>query len=151
MLFTLPPYFENFGKRLVKSPKLYFYDTGLLCHLLGVRKMDIGPTFSLWGNIFENMVISDLLKKNEHRIGMREYFFWRDSKGHEIDLMYLEGDAFNIYEIKASSNIQSKMFEGMNYFQEISSKRVKEKILIYGGKETQKRTEYRILPWSEAY
>jgi uncharacterized protein len=151
VLFTLPPYFENFGKRLIKSPKLYFYDTGLLCHLLGVRKMNIDPNFSHWGHIFENMVISDLLKKNEHRIGMREYYFWRDSKGHEIDLVYKDGDAFNIYEIKASSTIQSKMFEGLNYFHEISGKRVKDKILIYGGKEIQKRTEFRILPWSEAY
>jgi predicted AAA+ superfamily ATPase len=150
VLFLLPPYFENFGKRLIKSPKLYFYDTGLLCHLLGVRKSNIGPTFSHWGHIFENMIISDLLKQNEHSVGLKEYYFWRDSNGHEIDLLYREGDSFSIYEIKASGTVQSKMFEGLNYFYDISGNKVKEKILIYGGKQIQKRNEILILPWSEA-
>lgn len=149
VLFTLPPYYENFGKRLIKSPKLYFYDTGLLCHLLGIRKSKIHPTSAHWGQVFENLVIAEMVKQNAHRIDLKDFYFWRDSKGHEIDLLYPSEEALVTYEIKASSTILSRMFEGLDYFENISTRPVKEKILIYGGNQTQKRSRYIVLPWSQ--
>lgn len=148
IIYQLPPYFKNYGKRIIKSPKLYFYDVGLLCHLLGIRKSNISPTHPNYGHIFENMIITELIKKNEHRELLRDYYFWRDSKGHEIDLMYHDGDALHIYEIKSSSTIQSRMFEGLEYFTKISTEPIEDKVVVYGGKEVQNGTEFTVLPWS---
>ncbi|HMQ48909.1 MAG TPA: ATP-binding protein [Saprospiraceae bacterium] len=79
LIFQLPPYFKNFNKRIVKTPKLYFYDTGLLAFLLGSRSpnQEIDPALS--GSLFENMVIAELHKQNHHRLTLKEFFFWRDS------------------------------------------------------------------------
>lgn len=148
ILFQLRHHNQDYGKRLIKSPKLYFYDVGLLCNLLGIRKSNISPTHPNYGHIFENLIITELIKKNEHRELLRDYYFWRDSKGHEIDLMYHNGDALHIYEIKSSSTIQSRMFEGLEYFTKISTEPIEDKKVVYGGKEVQSRTEFTVLPWS---
>jgi predicted AAA+ superfamily ATPase len=148
IIYQLPPYFKNYGKRLIKSPKLYFYDVGLLCHLLGIRKSNISPMHPSYGHVFENLIITELIKKNEHRELLRDYYFWRDSKGHEVDLMYHDGDVLHIYEIKSSSTIQSRMFEGLEYFTKISTEPIEEKVVVYGGVEVQNRTEFTVVPWS---
>ena len=85
--FTLLPHFKNFNKRLVKTPKLYFYDTGLLCYLLGINTMEQLTTHPLRGNIFENFIISEYLKKKNNCGEEVNLYFWRDQKGHEIDLL----------------------------------------------------------------
>lgn len=149
ILFRLPPYFKNNGKRLVKSQKLYFYDVGLLCHLLNIRKGKLTPTNAMWGSIFENMIVSELVKQNAHEVLYRDYYFWRDSKGHEVDLLFDEGSALYTYEIKSSSTIKQDMFKGLDYFNGISEEEVASKCLIYGGKEAQNRTKYKVLPWLE--
>lgn len=149
VLFQLPPYFKNYGKRMIKSPKLYFYDVGLLCHLLSIRKGNISPIHPMWGSIFENLVVSELMKQNEHTGLARDYYFWRDSKGHEVDLLYQQGEALHLYEIKASSTIQSKMFDGLDYFQKISNEHIAGKYLVYSGSQAQKRTEHTVMPWEE--
>jgi len=149
ILFQLPPYFKNYGKRLIKSSKLYFHDVGLLCHLLGIRKSNFSPTHTMWGHVFENMIVSELIKQNEHHGLERDYYFWRDSKGHEIDLLYFNGESLITYEIKSSSTIQNRMFEGLEYFSKITDDPIEEQILIYGGQESQKRTKYTVLPYLE--
>jgi len=149
VIFMLQPYFVNYGKRTIKSPKLYFYDVGLLCHLLSIRKSDISPLHPMWGSIFENMVVSELTKQNHHSGLLRDYYFWRDSKGHEVDLLYEKGQSLTIYEIKSSSSVQEKMFSGLKYFEGISGDQVTEQFLVYGGDKEQKRTDYHVLPWSE--
>lgn len=149
VLFTLPPFFENFGKRYIKSPKLYFYDTGLLAHLLGIRKGKVDPTHALWGQLFENMIVSEYIKQDAHETGMREFYFWRDSKGHEVDLLYQEGDELTLVEIKASKTVLSKMFDGLDYVENISTWKIKNKVLIYGGDQRQFRTDYKVIPWHE--
>src|SRR5690606_17828857 len=87
IVFLLYPYHENFNKRLVKTPKLYFYDTGLICYLLGIREHQEVLTNRLKGNLFENMVIANFQKINEHRYLHRDYYFWQDHNGLEVDLL----------------------------------------------------------------
>ncbi len=149
ILFTLPPYFNNYGKRLIKSPKLYFYDTGLLCHLLGIRRVRIDPLHTSWGSIFENLIISELIKQNENTGIDRDFYFWRDSKNREIDLLFNNGEGLEIMEIKSSTTIHNRMFEGLDYFSRISDEPVIKKSLVYGGSEFQKRSNYTIMPWSQ--
>jgi len=147
ILFMLQPYYQNYGKRLTKRPKLYFYDTGLLCHLLGIRKGDLAPTHPMWGHLFENMMIGELIKQNEHLALDREYYFWRDAKGHEVDLLFQTGSALHVYEIKASSTIQSRMFAGLDFFERLATETIAQKALVYGGEEEQKRSAYTLMPW----
>lgn len=148
IIFLLNPYFENFNKRIVKSPKLYFYDTGLLSYLLGYRDVSDLDEQSVIGNLFENMIVSELLKQNHHQYQLREYWFWRDSHGNEIDVLTRQGNRFDIFEIKSTQTIMPKLMKGMNQFAEISG-RVKSKTLIYGGDEKQDRSEIKVRSWRD--
>ncbi len=145
IVFQLPPYFQNFNKRIIKTPKLYFYDTGLLAFLLGARGGDLDR--ELLGSLFENMIVAELLKQNHHRLLLREFFFWRDSNGNECDLLAPMGNAFDVFEIKAGLTIYPKHFHGMDFFDTASGGKVRHKTLIYGGLENQDRTAYRVRGW----
>jgi hypothetical protein len=161
ILFQVAPYFENFSKRVVKSSKIYFYDTGLLSYLLGIRNVeDVGES-TLWGSLFENLVVSEMYKQNEHQNLLHDFWFWRDSAGKEIDLIIKRGLKFDLFEIKSTQTIKQQLFKHMDYFDRISQKkkdqhensstikRVASKTLIYGGASNQKRTEYEIRVWNE--
>ena len=148
IVYLLPPYYKNYNKRLIKSPKLYFYDTGLLSYLSGVRNGYVSPISSIWGQLFENMVVSDLVKQNYHQNTLKEFYFWRDSHGHEIDLLSEENDQLKTYEIKASSTLSSNMFEGLEYFSKISGVQNLSQNLIYGGTESQIRNDSQVIPWN---
>jgi len=147
ILFTLKPYFKNYSKRVVKSPKLYFYDTGLLCHLLDIRKGNFSPSHSMWGNVFENMVVCEYEKQNYHFSQLREYWFWRDSHGNEVDLLYPTSEKVNLFEIKSSTTISEKMFKGLNRFAKNAGDNTGNKSIIYGGEKDQLRTNYQIKSW----
>jgi predicted AAA+ superfamily ATPase len=148
IIFLLPPYHKNFNKRLVKSPKLYFYDTGLVSHLLGVKTAD-ELNQSLKGSLFENMIISEFLKQNEHQYLFRNFYFWRDSNGLEVDLMHINSGKINIFEIKSSSTITNDSFKGLKAFQEIAGTHIGQKTLIYAGTENQERTQYLVRAWCD--
>ncbi len=147
IIFLLPPYFENFNKRIIKSPKLYFYDTGFLSFLLGLRQKADFENQSLAGNLFENLIVADLFKRNFHEYQLREYWFWRDSNGHEIDLLTKHRGGFDIFEIKSTQTVLPQLIKGMKYFDEISNGLVKDKTLIYGGNDNQDRTNYSVRNW----
>ncbi len=147
IVFQLPPYFQNFNKRLVKTPKLYFYDTGLLCHLLGVRESNAFINTSLKGVLFENLIIAECYKQNYHQYMHKDFYFWRDSNGNEVDLLIPHATTFDIFEIKASQTILSNQFKGLNFLQNIAPHAVSAKTLIYGGLENQSRTEYNVKSW----
>jgi Predicted ATPase (AAA+ superfamily) len=102
-VFALPPYFDNFGKRVIKSPKYYFTDTGLLCYLLGIETTDQVSRDPLVGNLFENLVVLEALKARYNRGLTSMLYFYRDSRGHEIDLLYSAGGQLTGIEIKSSS------------------------------------------------
>ncbi len=148
IIFLLSPYYENFSKRLIKTPKLYFYDVGLAAFLLGLRQPEDLDDQALLGSLFKNLVIADILKKNLHQYQLRDYWFWRDSHGHEVDLLTKRGSGFDILEIKSTQTILPKMFKGMDYFSGITKGRVKNKTLIYGGDDSHDRTEYMVRSWN---
>lgn len=150
IIFFLTPYHKNYSKRLIKSPKMYFYDTGLLCHLLGIRGGELSPTYPQYGHIFENMIVAEAFKQVAHRDRMHDFYFWRDSHGHEIDLLYTVNNKMHIYEIKSSKTINASYLKGLDYFEKISQEANIEKILVYAGNKKQQRTHHTIYTWDKA-
>lgn len=148
LIFLLQPYYENFSKRVVKTPKLYFYDTGLVSFLLGLRDTgDIDPVLS--GALFENLIIAEVFKINHHRYTLRDYWFWRDQAGNEVDLLTKKGRRFSIAEIKSTQTILPRHFTGLDKFSELVNDMVDERTLIYGGRENEERSRYRVKAWNE--
>ena len=147
IIFILQPYHENFNKRLVKTPKLYFFDTGLLSYLLGIRNAEEIKENRLKGQIFENMMIAEYQKQNHHCYLHKEYYFWQDSNAHKVDLLVKKQQSFSVFEIKSSETISNTMFKEMDKFEEIAAPAIVEKTLIYGGNENQNRTKYTVLGW----
>jgi uncharacterized protein len=132
ILFKLPPYFENFGKRLVKSPKYYFTEVGLLCFLLGIRNPDQIARDPLVGSIFENLVVVEILKAR-YNIGMMpDLYFFRDSTGNEVDLLLGAGRSLIGAEIKSASTFSIKQMKGLKRLRAITD-RLAESYLIYNG------------------
>lgn len=131
--YTLPPYYENIGKRLVKSPKLYFYDTGLICYLLGIENEQQLSTHPLRGEIFENMIVNEAIK-NRLNIGKDpNLYFYRDQSQREVDLIHLKGYELQAYEIKSGKSYQSEYYKGIKYLKTIFKDRLTTSALIYDG------------------
>lgn len=150
LVYQLPPYFRNFSKRLVKSPKLYFYDTGLLCFLLGIKSVEQLAFVENKGAIFENFIINEYVRQNFHQNLHREFYYWRSSNGLEVDLL-IGGDspAFDLVEIKATKTIAPKMFNSLDQVGELAGNRLGKKILVYGGNQSQKRSDYQVWAWAD--
>ena len=117
--FSLQPHFKNFTKRTVKTPKLYFYDTGLLCYLLGINDKSQLDTHPLRGNIFENFIISEMIKNKTNGGEALNYYFWRDQKGHEIDLIEDKSNHLFPVEIKMSSTFNAAFIKSIEYLNEL--------------------------------
>jgi predicted AAA+ superfamily ATPase len=116
LLFRLPPYFENFGKRAIKSPKIYFTDVGLLCHLLGIRNAEQVARDPLVGGIFENLVVLECVKARYNRGEPADFWFFRDSNGNEVDLVWQDGRALAAAEIKSASTFSMSLLKGLGRF-----------------------------------
>jgi len=150
LVYRLQPYFENFGKRLIKSPKIYFYDTGLLCFLLNIRDEEAILLSEQKDALFENFIINDYLKQNFHQNLYRDFYFWRDSNGLEIDLMFHNSPSkFDVVEIKSTKTVLPKLFKNLDEFEKWSGGKVNQKILVYGGTQTQNRTHYLVCAWND--
>ena len=145
--FVLQPYHDNFNKRLVKSPKLYFYDTGLLTYLLGIKSREDLNDNRLKGHVFDNLIVSEYQKNNQHSYEHKEYYFWQDSHGHEVDMLTKESRGFSLFEIKSTQTISSALFKEMDRFEALASPATVTKTLVYGGAENEKRTKYKVLSW----
>ena len=145
--FTLPPYYRNFNKRLLKTPKLYFYDTGLACALLGIRSEEQLNQHYLKGGLFENMVIAETLKQFHHQGIRPNVFFWRDNTGHEIDLLVEDSARLFAVEIKSGRTIQPDFFKGLQFFHQISGNPIEDAWVVYGGEERQMRTNGKVVGW----
>lgn len=147
--FRLPPYHSNFSKKLVKTPKVYFYDTGLLCYLLGVRTIqDLNIHFAK-GQLFENFILIELIKKAWHNNTHEKCFFWRDSSGHEVDLLVEDGLKLSAIEVKSSKTIHTDFFKNLKKFQKI--KPDVKSYLVYGGQEFQKRTDGTVIGYNNLH
>lgn len=131
--YSLPPYFENIGKRLVKSPKLYFYDTGLVCYLLGIENEQQLAVHPLRGAIFENMVVNEAIKNRLNKAKEPNLYFYRDKSQKEVDLLHLTGDQIQAYEIKSGKSYLKEYYKGIVYIKEIFKERLVKSALIYDG------------------
>ena len=149
LIFLLQPYHQNFNKRLVKSPKLYFYDTGLLSYLLGIRSADEMILNRLKGSLFENLILAELQKKNYHQYTHLDYYFWQDSNGNEIDILLKNYNGFDVFEIKATETISTELFKQMDRFAELAAPEEVKKTLIYGGRQNQNRSKYQVQSWKD--
>lgn len=144
VVFLLQPWFANISKRQVKTPKLYFYDVGLAAYLLGAESELHISRHPLRGNLFENMIIIEALKYRYHRGKRNNLHFWRDGKGHEIDLLVESGPDIMPVEIKSGATISDDFFKGLRTFTN-QLPQVPVSSLVYGGKEKQKRSD--VLIW----
>ncbi len=132
IIFKLPPFFENFGKRLTKSPKIYFVEVGLACYLLGIdtpKQLERDPAF---GGLFENMVVAEAYKSRINAGLDPGLYFYRDRYQNEVDLLYPSGSSFIPIEIKSSRTFRSEFLNGIRYFQRLSESN-QPGILIYDG------------------
>ena len=149
--FLLYPHHENFSKRLIKSPKLYFYDTGLLCSLLGLESADQLATHYLRGAIFENWVIAEIIKQHVN-VGRRpDLYFWRDNIGNELDLLYERSGRRQVIEIKAGATLGTDQFKGLRYYKKLATALPvgQDYYLIYGGEGRQERAHGMVLGWRD--
>lgn len=148
-VFTLPPYFRNFEKRIVKTPKLYFWDTGMACSLLGIRSVEELRNHFALGALFENFVIVEILK-SFYNSGFRpNAYFWRDHSGKEVDLLIDEGGKLYPIEIKSGHRLQTSYFKNLNWFNEVSDTPAFQSHLIYGGDLSLTMDEINVRPWNE--
>ena len=137
IIFLLKPHHRNFRKTIVKRPKIYFYDTALVCSLLGIRQSKQLAQYPLRGFIFENMVISELVKERTNRGEQVNLFYWRDKTGHEIDVIVDDGGKLVPVEIKSGKTVNTEFFKNLDYWQKLSG--VKKSFLLYAGNQSQKR------------
>ncbi len=147
ILHLLPPHHANFSKRLIKSPKLYFLDTGLLCFLLRIREPSDLVTHAMRGPIFETFVFSELFKSFAHRGEAPPLFFWRDRTGHEVDIVIDAGRKLIPLEIKSGQTVVASFFDGLRYFCALGPPASKTGVLVHGGEVTYERQNFIVRPW----
>jgi predicted AAA+ superfamily ATPase len=147
VIILLKPYYENFGKRVIKSPKLYFTDVGLATYLLDIENETQVARDPLRGNLFENLVIVEFQKKFFNQGRNAPLYYFRDQHGNEVDLLIKEGNQFTAIEIKASTTFTRHFLKGLHYFQELVKERYRRGLIIYGGEERQDIQSNTLLPY----
>jgi predicted AAA+ superfamily ATPase len=145
IIFRQLPFYNNFGKRLIKSPKIHFYDSGLVCSLLGIQTKEQLTVHPLAGSIFESMVISDFKKT----LGSRDLLYYiRDNTGSEIDLLVETSTGISSYEIKLSKTIRTDFAKYLKLYKRLSNNTFKDLNVIYGGNENLNGSEFNFVSWS---
>lgn len=150
IVYLLKPDFNNYAKRLVKTPKLYFYDTGLACSLLDIKEPGQIATHFLRGGLFENLVINEFIKETLNRGEEPDFTFWRDSTGNEVDLLqYIAGKPY-AYEIKSGATYSQEYFKGISKWAKLSGAAPEQCFAIYGGENPMKTSYGEVIPWRKA-
>jgi predicted AAA+ superfamily ATPase len=147
IIFLLQPYHKNFNKRITKSPKLYFVDTGLACSLLNIPEDSIADHY-LRGGLFENMMIVDFYKRFYNQGSVPHLYFWRDQT-HEIDLILDRGTSICPIEIKSGRTISQSFFSNVQYLAQLAALNPKDNAIIYTGDEHQKRSAGQVIGWRD--
>lgn len=146
IIHLLQPHHQNFNKRVVRMPKMYFYDTGLVCSLLGIQNEKQLNLHPLRGSLFENFIISELIKKRFNAGEPGNLYFWRDNKGNEVDVIIDRDNKLFPIEIKAGQTITAAYFKSINYWNQLTANI--EGTVIYAGEKTQKRSSgITVIPW----
>jgi uncharacterized protein len=151
IIYTLPAYYNNLEKRILKKPKIYFFDTGLLCYLLGIKSARELVTHALYGSIFENFIINDTKKDYYNKGEEVEMYFWQDSNGNEIDLLIEKASTLHCYEIKASELVKPDFLKQLTKFKLlVKDKKVKTN-LVNAGLLTYKHTNHQVISWKHLF
>ncbi len=146
IIFRLYPHHKNFNKRVVKMPKLYFYDTGLAVSLLGIERREQLVLHPFRGNLFENLIVVELLKHRFNKGKKSNLSFWRDNVGHEIDVIIQDGEHLTPVEIKSGQTVTEEYFKGLAFWQKVCPG--SNGYIIYGGKSEQRRSNgIEVLPY----
>lgn len=140
VIYLLKPYYNNYNKRVIKSPKLYFYDTGVACSLLGIQNSEQLITHSLKGSLFENLIILDLLKQRLNKGLQDNLYYWRDKSGNELDVLLDSATIITAIEIKAGSTMNNDYQKGLLYFKNLEGNENVKSIVCYTGSINQQRS-----------
>ncbi len=146
LTFRLQPHFRNFNKRVTKSPKFYFFDTGLLCFLLRIRTADQLASHPLRGSIFENWVVAELYKSYTVRACDPALYFWRDQHGHEIDIVVDHGTSLLPIEIKSSQTFNPDFLRTLTWFNNLQGS--DQGTIVYGGEDGFTFKHTNVVSWS---
>ncbi|MDE0031094.1 MAG: ATP-binding protein [Deltaproteobacteria bacterium] len=148
IIFQLPPFHANIRKRLVKSPKFYFYDAGLASYLIGIENKGQVATHPLRGALFENMVVAETLKHRFNRGRRSNIFFFRDSRGLECDIFYETGRGLGAIEVKSGSTVASDYCDSLNRISDLVPN-IFARSVVYGGTARQSRGDCDIVPLAQ--
>jgi predicted AAA+ superfamily ATPase len=150
LVFPLRPYHANFGKRLVKSPKLYFLDAGLAAALLGIKDVDSLSIHAQRGALFETLIVSEFVKQRFNDGRPAELFFWRDNTGNEVDLLFETSVGLQPIEIKSGATFVRDWTKRLHRWSRLAGEQVQTPWLIYGGAEAYRREGIELIPWYRA-
>lgn len=149
VIFLLQPHHQNFGKRLVKTPKLYFHDSGLAAFLLGIRDPEHLSIHAARGALFENFVISELIKQRYNQGLASNLYFWRNNTGDEVDVVIEQGEKLIPIEIKSGQTFNADFLTGINKWLKIAGNTALTPQLVYGGGENMTRNGVEIISWKQ--
>ena len=149
IVHLLQPHFQNFNKRLIKTPKLYFYDPGLATWLLGIQNPEQLATHPQRGALFETWVLSELLKARFNRALASNLYFWQDRSGHEVDVVVEQGATLIPVEVKSGKTVVPDFFDNLESWTKIAGETGGRPWLVYGGERRQSRANAEVLPWRE--
>jgi predicted AAA+ superfamily ATPase len=149
IVFRLQPHHRNFNKRLVKQPKLYFYDTGLACSLLRIQDEGQISMHFMKGALFENLIINEFIKRN-FNLGKRQFpYFWQDNHGREIDCLLEEGERLIPIEMKSAKTIDNSYFDNLKFWYELTKTPTNSGYVVYGGEKSFKSNNGNYVGWRE--
>jgi predicted AAA+ superfamily ATPase len=144
----LRPFYQNFNKRLIKSPKLYFLDSGLASFLLGIENEKQMETHPSKGALFESLVVSEILKQRFNQGQTDNLYFFRDNTGNEVDLVCDFGQIVDLVEVKLGQTVAGDFFKGIRYFQKLSAD-IRQSYVVYGGDGSYTRENTRVISWRD--
>jgi len=149
ILYRLQPFHRNLNKRLVKTPKLYFYDTGVACSLLGLRDESQVNFHYMKGALFENLIINEFIKRKFHRGEQPQLYFWQDSQGREIDCLLLAGEKIVPVEIKSGKTLANNYFDNLNYWRPLAAIPEEQGYVVYGGEQSIQTSAGSFISWRQ--
>ena len=149
ILYRLQPYHRNVNRRLIKSPKLYFYDTGVACSLLGIREQEQVNLHYMKGSLFENLILNEFIKRSFNRGENRQPYYWQDNHGKEIDCLLVNGEKVTAIEIKSGKTISISYFENLNYWRSLTTLPENQEYVVYGGDQSMQTSAGTLISWKD--
>jgi len=149
ILYFLQPYYKNYNKRIIKSPKIYFYDTGLVCSLLGIESVQQVKNYYARGALFENLVINEFMKKRLHNGITPRLYFWQNKTKQEVDLIAEQAGSVIAYEIKSSMTMNDDHFSNLKYWHQLTGESLEKMNVIFGGDDNFKTSKGNYISWKK--